>query len=361
MIPVAEPMLGEREQELVADAVESGWISPKGEYVDRFEAKFASFADTETALATSTGTAALHLALVAAGVGEGDEVLVPSLTWIACANTVTYVGADPVFVDVDPDTYTMDPDAAREAVTEDTEAMMPVHLYGHPCDMDPLLDLADEHNLTVIEDCAEAHGATYEESPVGSIGDIGCFSFYANKVFTTGQGGMITTGDPELADRVYLYRRDGMSEERKYYHPMIGYNYRLTNVQAALGVAQLERAETIIEKKRAVGEQYTQALNHLPVTVNPNADWASSVYWMNTAVFDSEDTKERVVAALSDADIETRPFFVPLHHQPPYQGSEWTPCPVAERLHKRGINLPSSPKLDSDSVSTVCDRLRAAI
>jgi perosamine synthetase len=353
MIPIAEPWIGDEELQYATDAIKRGWISPRGEYVTEFEDAMAEFVGTEYAFATSSGTAALHLSLVAAGIGEGDEVIIPDLTWIACANVVEYVDATPVSVDVDRDTFVLSPEGVRDSITTDTAAVMPVHLYGQPCDMDPLLDLAEEHDLTIIEDAAEAHGASYSGRQVGSIGDLGCFSFYGNKIFTTGQGGMITTDNDDLAEKIRLYRRDGMSEERKYYHPVVGYNYRLTNVQAAIGVGQLQRSDEILAAKRRVAQTYREELRHDDVRFQYDPEWSSSAHWMTAPVFRSESQRNRIEQALEEADIETRPFFHPIHAQPPYSAS-MSNCPVANSLANKGLNLPSSPKLTDDEIATIC-------
>jgi len=361
MIPMAEPWLTDRERSLVTDALDRGWISPMGQYVTEFEEAFASFVDTEYAFATSTGTAALHLSLIAAGIGEGDEVIVPDLTYMASANVVDYVNATPVFADVNPDTYTLSVDSVRECLTEDTAAVMPVHIYGQPCEMSPLLDISTEHDLLVVEDAAEAHGATYRGDTVGSIGDVGCFSFYGNKILTTGQGGMITTDDPEIAERIRLLRRDGMSRTRKYYHEVIGFNYRITNMQAAIGVAQVERIDEIVAEKRRVARTYRDRLADLPVRFQTEYDWAAPTYWMNTPVFRSGSERDAVVEALQDVDVETRPFFYPLHDQPPYrEGYRGSPS-VSVDLYDKGINLPSGPLLTESEIETVCDAVRDVV
>lgn len=361
MIPVAEPVIGDREATLVKEVLDSGWISPNGSFVDEFETRFKEFVGTKYAFATSTGTAALHLSLLAADVGHGDEVIVPSLTWIGCANVIRYVGATPVFVDIDEETYTMDVRATRDAVTENTAAIMPVHLYGHPCDMDGIVEIAEQHDLVVIEDAAEALGATYRGTQVGSIGTAGCYSFYGNKILTTGQGGMITLDDDELAARIRTFRRDGMSERRKYFHPVVGYNYRLTNLQAAIGVAQLERANTIIERKRQNANLYRNELSNTSVRVSPEATEVESVFWMNTAVFTSKQTKESVITRLNEERIETRPFFYPLHEQPPYRANDEQSLPIAEDRYRKGINLPSSSELTPEEIRTVCESITEVV
>jgi len=361
MLPVAEPWITNRELEYVSDAVGRGWISPKGEYVREFESEFAAFVGSEHALATSSGTSALHLSLVAAGIGPGDEVIVPDLTWIACANVVEYVGAEPVFADVTEDTFLLDPDAVRSALTTDTAAVMPVHLYGFPCHMDAILRIAKEHGLFVVEDAAEAHGAAYRGEHVGSLGDVGCFSFYGNKILTTGQGGMITTDDDEIAERIRLYRRDGMSRSRKYFHEVVGFNYRMTNMQGAVGVAQLERAEEILDAKRRVAAEYRDRLADTPVRFQTEREWATPSYWMNAPLFESSEDRDAVVTALEDADVETRPFFYPLHDNPPYRRRQSRHLPVSMDLYDRGLNLPSGPLLESGDVARICDVVRGAL
>ncbi|WP_187433078.1 DegT/DnrJ/EryC1/StrS family aminotransferase [Natronococcus pandeyae] len=357
MIPAYEPWLGERERELVTRAVSSGWVSPVGDFIEEFERSFAEFVGTEHAIATSSGTAALHLALVAADIEMGDEVIVPDLTWIACANAVRYAGADPVFADVDPETLTLQPERVRDVVSSETAAILPVHLYGHPCQMDRLVEIAREYDALVIEDCAEAHGAEYRNRTVGSIGDVGCFSFYGNKMITTGQGGMVTTDDDELAERLRLYNRDGMSTERTYYHPVIGYNYRMSNVHAAIGVGQLGRIDEIVERKRAIANRYRDRLTSHDVTLTDERSWATSVFWMNTVMFDSPDTRDLAVDVLEADGIETRPLFYPLHRQPPYAESKRGTITVASDRYRRGLNLPSGPTLRDAEIDRICDRL----
>lgn len=360
MIPISKPWITDQELDSVTDAVKRGWISPQGDYVTTFEDRFADFVGTEYAFATSTGTAALHLSLVAADIGAGDEVIVPDLTWIACANVVRYVGAMPRFVDVDSETYTLSVDAARDALTDETAAIMPVHLYGQPCEMEPILELAAEHDLFVLEDAAEAHGAEYDGEQVGSIGDVGCFSFYGNKILTTGQGGMITTDDQEIADQIRLYRRDGMSTDHKYYHPVIGYNYRLTNIQAAIGVEQVDRAAEILAEKRRVAQTYRSELTGDGVRFQAEPERGQSAHWMTAPVFETVEQKQRVEQALSDADVQTRPFFYPLHKQPPYQGST-ADYPTTTALAERGLNLPSSPLLTDEEIQDICAVVAQAI
>jgi perosamine synthetase len=354
-LPVAEPSLGERELLYVSECVLGGWVSSAGAFVDRFEAAFAEFCGTRHAVACSNGTAALHLALAALGVGAGDEVIVPSLTFVATANAVAYTGARPVFVDSEPRTWTLDPALVERAITPRTKAIVPVHLYGHPADLDPILELAAGHRLAVVEDAAEAHGARYKGRVVGGLGDVGVFSFYGNKIVTTGEGGMLVTDDGALAERLRLLRAHGMSPERRYWHPQLGFNYRLTNLQAALGVAQMERIDELVEAKRRIARLYAEGLAGVPgLTLPPEEPWATSVYWLYSVLVDAEAFgmgRDALMAALGEDGLETRPVFVPLHRQPLYDAGER--LPVAERLAATGLSLPSAVNLADEQVRRV--------
>jgi perosamine synthetase len=360
-ISVAAPMLDGNEAKYVADCIAREWISAGGEYSQRFERDFADYCTTRHAITCSNGTVAIHLALLALGVGPGDEVIVPTLTYIATANAVLYCGATPVFVDSEPGTMNMDPAALAAAVTPRTRGIIPVHLYGHPADMDPILAVARQHGLFVLEDAAEAHGARYRGRRVGSLGNAATFSFFGNKVITTGEGGMVTTDDDELAERMTLLRGQGMDKNRRYWFPVVGYNYRLTNLQAAVGVAQLERIDHLLELRAQVARWYDEELApvadllDLPVS----REWASPVTWMYTVVLSEATTVDRddLIARLEQDQIETRPVFHPLHIMPPYAhiGGHF---PVAERLGARGLNLPTHPRLSRDDVARVSARLR---
>jgi len=359
-LPVAAPSLGERELLYVAECVLTGWVSSGGAFVTRFEEMFAEFCGTRHAVATSNGTSALHLALLALGLGPGDEVIVPSFTFIATANAVTYTGARPVFVDCDPETWTLDPALAAEAVTAKTKAIVPVHVYGHPADMDPILELGSQHGLPVVEDAAEAHGARYKGRPVGGLGEIGIFSFFGNKIVTTGEGGMVVTDDDEIAEKVRLLRGHGMSPERRYWHPVLGYNYRLTNVQAALGVAQMERVDEILASKRRIADTYGEHLAGVPGLRLPvEAPWATNVHWLYSVLIDEDEfgmKRDRVMEVLS-SEVETRTLFPPVHRQPIYDRGET--LPVTERLAAAGLSLPSAPGLPPEEVRRVASRLTA--
>lgn len=357
-IPVAEPVLVGNEKAYVMECLESGWISGSGKYVEMLEEQFAAFCGTTQAVAVASGTAALHVALLALGIGSGDEVIVPDLTYIASANAVTYCGARPVFADVDTLTWTLNPDDVIRKITPRTRAIMAVHLYGHPVDMDPLLELAKAHNLYVIEDAAEAHGAEYKGRRVGSLSDIATFSFYGNKIMTTGEGGMVTTNDHALAQRVRLLKGQGVDPARRYWFPIVGYNYRLTNIQAAIGLGQLERIDWLIERRREVAAQYTEALRDLPVITPVEATWAKNVYWLYSICVSENYNRDQLIGQLMENGIETRPFFYPMHIMPPYHDPDGDrTLPVATRLAARGINLPSSARLSIEDISYIRDVL----
>jgi perosamine synthetase len=362
VIPVFAPWLSENVRRYVLDCVDSGWISSLGHYVSRFEAEFAQFCEARHGIATSNGTTALHLALATVGIGPGDEVLVPDLTFVATANVVRYTGATPVLVDADPRTWTLDPDDCRRKLTARTRAIIPVHIYGHPADLDPLLALAAAHRLTVIEDAAEAHGARYKGRRVGALGQIGAFSFYGNKIITTGEGGMVVTNDAELAERARFLRDHAMDTGRRYYHPEIGFNYRMTNIQAAIGCAQLEQAEAILARRKTLATTYASELAGIPGLVPPPAEtWAENVYWMYSVLVDPAAgvDREAVREGLRARGVDSRPFFVPLHELPPYASS--APFPVATRLGRTGINLPSGTGLTTEEIATVARALRELI
>jgi perosamine synthetase len=309
-------------------------------------------------VATHNGTVALHLVLVALGIGPGDEVILPTLTFVATANAVAYTGATPVFVDCEPNTWNIDPQAVARAITPQTRAIIAVHLYGHPADMDPLRALADQHGLTLIEDAAEAHGARYKGRRAGSLSDVAIFSFFGNKIITTGEGGMILTDDDEFAERCFFLENQARQKDNPYWHPEIGYNYRMTNLQAALGVAQLERIGELIAIRVRNANHYSERLSSVPgITLPPQAEWAENVYWMYTVLIEDEFGLDRdaMMVRLKEQGIETRPMFYPIHTLPMYnRGQRFS---VAEELGRKGINLPSGAALTSEQVNRVCDAL----
>jgi perosamine synthetase len=362
-IPVSEPELGEEELANVVTAVRSGWISSLGEFVVEFENEFATYCGARHGIATSNGTTALHLALAAAGVGPGDEVLVPTLTFVATANAVRYCGAEPVFVDATADTWTM-ATALEARLTPRTRAVVPVHLYGHPCDMDPIVAVARRHGLAVIEDAAEAHGAEYRGRRVGALGTIGCFSFYGNKIMTTGEGGMCVTDDGVLAERMRLLRDHGMDPKRHYWHEVVGFNYRMTNVQAAIGAAQVKKLPRFVAKKRDIAGWYQEALAPLAragrIGLAPEAAWARNAFWMYSIILaDPRVSRDAVRARMRERGVDSRPFFHPVHTLPPYAVGE--SLPVSESLAAAGLNLPSGGRLERADVETVVAALASAL
>ncbi len=377
MIPVAAPIIGEREIAYVTDAIRSGWVSSIGPYIDRFEEAFARFVGVKHAIAVSNGTVAIHLALHALGVGPGDEVIVPDLTFAATAHTVLQTGATPLLVDVEADTWCLDPRAVQRALSPRTKAIIPVHLFGHPADMPALTALAQDRHVPVIEDAAEAHGAKIGGAMVGALGKAATFSFYGNKIMTTGEGGMVTTDDAAFAQRCRFLKDHGMSPERRYFHSELAFNYRMTNLQAALGVAQLEQVEVFIEHKRRIMAGYRAALAGLlgedapperRVMLNVERPGCRNVYWMASVVLGDEVPLDRaeVCARLRARGIDTRPFFVPMSELPHLAGyravgAEGEGCAVAARLSRRGFNLPSGAGLTDDQVRRAAEALIEAL
>ena len=362
MIPIAEPSLGEEELRNVIEAVKSGWISSKGKFIEEFEQEFANYCGRKYGVATANGTVALHLALETLGIKKGDEVIVPDLTFVAVANTVTYCNAKPVFVDAHPEYWCIDPERIEEKITPRTKAIIPVHLYGHPCDMDQIMKIAEEHDLYVIEDAAEAHGAEYKGKKVGSFGDISCFSFYGNKIITTGEGGMCLTDNEELAEKMRILRDHGMNPNKRYWYDVVGFNYRMTNMQAAVGVAQLEKLDEFVEKKREIAKWYSEGLKELEekelIKLHPEMSWAKRVYWMFCILVEDKFgmSRDDLMKRLEENGIETRPFFYPMHVIPPYKNEE--KFPVAEEISRKGVNLPSGTTLTNESVFQVVKYIR---
>jgi len=348
-IPVCEPKLGGRELEYVMDCIKSGWISSQGKYVSEFEGKFSRYCGAEYGIATSSGTTALHLALAALGIKNGDEVIIPTFTMIATANAVTFTGAKPVLVDSEPSYWNIDTSKIEEKITKKTKAIMVVHTYGHSVDMDPVIDIAEDHGLYVIEDAAEAHGAEYKGKRIGALGDVGCFSFYANKIITTGEGGMVVTNNEEVAEMAKTLRAHAFSKDKHFWHRYVGFNYRMSNLQAAVGVAQLEKIDEYVTIRRQNAMLYNSLLENVKgITLPPEAKWAKNVYWMYSVLVEDEFgiNRDELMKRLEEDGIETRTFFYPIHVQPVY--AKWYSkqgFPVADVLSKRGINLPSGNNL----------------
>lgn len=362
-IPIAEPLFDGNELKYLTDCINTGWISSVGSYVRRFEQEFARYSGCKYGVAVHTGTAALHLALAALDIGPGDEVIVPDLTFAATANAVIYTGARPVLVDVDKDIWNIDPELIEDAVTERTKAIIPVHLYGHPCDMDKIMEISRKYGLAVIEDAAEAHGAEYRGRKVGSIGTVGCFSFFANKIITTGEGGVCVSDDPAIIDRIEVLRDHGMRKTKKYWHDSVGFNYRMTNLQAAVGLAQFERISWFIDRKRHISSLYSKYLSGLNGLVLPvELDWAKSSCWMFTMLLKKDCCRidrDGLIAALKNDGIESRPVFYPLHAMPPYQGDK--AFPHTDAISASGLSLPSSATLREEQVQYICNAIRKHI
>jgi perosamine synthetase len=364
-IPVAAADMGGNEEKYVVEAIRSTWVSSTGPFVNRFEKTFAELCDTRASVTVCNGTVALHLALLALDVRPGDEVLVPSLTYIATANACRYVGAEPVFVDVDPQTWCIDPTKLEAAITRRTRGVIAVHLYGHPADMDAIAHIAGVHGLWVVEDAAEAHMAKYRGKPVGGLGTIGTFSFYGNKIFTSGEGGALTVSDPQMELRIRTLRGQGMDPQRRYYFPVTGYNFRLTNVQCAMLCAQLERRDDILVRRRQIFAAYRRGLDNVPgISFHNAAVWAEPAPWLFCIVVDEQEfgmTRDELAGRLAEAGIETRPFFVPLHLLPPFREqsrSRGEQLPVTERLGARGMNLPTHNLLSADDVALISATIR---
>ncbi|MBD2197810.1 MULTISPECIES: DegT/DnrJ/EryC1/StrS family aminotransferase [Calothrix] len=359
-IPVYQPSLSGNEKKYVNDCLDSNWISSKGKYVSLFEKEFASYINIKYATGVCNGTVALHLALSALGIGHGDEVIVPTLTYIASVNSIVYTGATPVFVDSLSDTWQIDPQEVIKSITPRTKAIMAVHLYGHPCEMSVLQEIADEHRLFLIEDCAEAIGSQYQSQHVGIFGDIATFSFYGNKTLTTGEGGMVITNDKTIFERTIHLKGQGLAKYREYWHDIIGYNYRMTNICAAIGLAQLERIDEILLKKRKIADLYKELLQNTEFKVHPEIGDVHHSYWMVSILVSQASQRDRIRQNLAQAGIETRPVFYPVHTMPMYS-HKYQRHKVAEDIGWRGINLPSFPDLTEQEIVYICDCLKNSL
>lgn len=357
-IPIASPQLSGNEFKYLVDAFLSTWISSSGEYINKFEKEFSQYCGTQYGVATSNGTTALHLALVALEVGPGDEVIVPDITFAATINAVLYTGATPVIVDIEEDSWCISPIEIEKAITTKTKAIIPVHIYGQPCDMGKIMEIAKRHNLYVVEDCAEAHGAEYAGQKVGSIGHIGCFSFFGNKVITTGEGGMCLTNDQELEKKMRLYKDHGMSKTRKYYHEVIGYNYRMTNLQAAIGVAQLERIDEIHNWRQKLENYYYDKLSLLDDVVLQKRDLAQrkKIVWLVSILVD-ENKKEKIAEGLKNLGVDVRYFFVPLSEMEIYKQYTFS-NDVSKKVSRCGINLPTTFDISLEIVDKIVNVIK---
>ncbi|GAB6910070.1 DegT/DnrJ/EryC1/StrS aminotransferase [Desulfosarcina cetonica] len=367
MTQVSAPDLSKMEEANVVDAIRSTWISSTGSYINRFEKEFANKCSTNYCLSVCNGTVALHLALLALDVRHGDEVIVPSLTYIATANAVRYVGAEPIFIDVDPKTWCIDPDLIENSITRRTKGIIVVHLYGHPADMDRINHIAAVHGLWVIEDAAEAHFAKYKGDPVGSLGRVGTFSFYGNKIITCGEGGAITLNDKNLSIRAKTLRGQGMDPNRRYFFPVTGYNFRLTNIACAILCAQMERYKNILTKRLNIFSTYREFLSEINgISFQPVAEWAEPTPWLFCIVVNEKEygkSRDDLIRLLENQGIETRPFFIPLHLLPPFreQSVERKDSLIhTEKISRSGLNLPTFSNLSKKEIEKICSIIRSS-
>jgi perosamine synthetase len=363
-ISIAAPVFNGNEKKYLNECIDTGWVSANGRFIKEFEKKFAEYCGCKYAIACCNGTVTLHVILAALGIGPGDEVIMPTLTYIATANAVKYCGGTPVFVDSEKGTFNMDPKKIEEKITEKTKVIMPVHLYGLPADMDPIVEIAKKHNLVVVEDAAEAHGAEYKGKRVGAIGKVGSFSFFGNKIITCGEGGMIVTDDKELYDKMVLLKAQGVSPEKRYWHNMVAYNYRMTNMQAAVGLGQLERIDWHLGQRKRIAELYKKYLKGFEeyMVLQEEPAGCKSVYWMSNVILQPKVKKQRdqVMAEMEARNIEMRPVFYPMHIMPPYY-DETVNCPVAEEVSARGISLPSHALLTEDDIKYICESMKEIV
>jgi perosamine synthetase len=365
MIPVNRPLLDGNEKKYLAECIESGWISAEGQFVKKLEAGFAQLMGCAYGVAVCNGSVAIEVALAALRIGAGDEVILPTFTIISCASAIVRAGAIPVVVDCQPDTWNLDPALVAAKITSRTKAIMVVHIFGLPVDMDSIIELARKHGLFIIEDAAEQHGQTYKDRPVGSLGDIATVSFYPNKHITTGEGGMVLTNDKALADRSRDLRNLCFDPERRYIHKELGWNFRMSNVQAAIGVAQLERIAETLSKKRAIGCWYNERLKDHPLLQLPleRTEYAENIYWVYGVVLDDQVTFDAsgAIARLKVKGVDSRHFFWPMHEQPVLRERGLfmnEHCPHAERIARRGLYLPSGVGLTQDEADVCAQALR---
>jgi perosamine synthetase len=363
-ISIASPLITDSDISKVSECLESGWVSGISPYVEEFERRFAEYCGCKYGVATNSGTTALHLALAALKVGPGDEVIIPAFTMIATANAVSYTGAKPVLVDAEAETWNIDPTKIESKIGKKTKAIMPVDTYGHPAHMDTIREIAVKHGLHIVEDAAEAHGAEYKARKAGSLGDVGCFSFYANKIITTGEGGMLVTNDPDVAERARWLRAHAFGRGGKhFYHEEIGFGYRMSGLQAALGISQLGRLDLNVSRRRKNALLYNELLSGLgdKVTLPPEAPWAKNVYWMYSILVRKGFgvSRDKLIELLAREGIESRTFFYPIHVQPAYSSlARSDGFPVADSLSHSGINLPSGNDLGEEQIRRVCEAVR---
>jgi perosamine synthetase len=359
-IPLYQPSLTGNEKKYVLDCLDTNWISSKGKYVKLFEEKFAKKNNVKFAIAVSNGTVAIHLALMSLNIGPGDEVIVPTLTYIASVNPITYVGAKPVFADSLEDTWQIDPAVIENKITSKTKAIIVVHLYGHPCNMELIMKIAKKYNLFVIEDCAEALGSKFKDRFVGTFGDISTFSFFGNKTITTGEGGMVITNNKKIFKHCIHLKTQGLMANKEYWHNIVGYNYRMTNICAAIGLAQLKQLDIFIKKKRALFELYKKKLDNLPIKIHKETDNSFHSFWLINILVERAEIRENLRNHLRSKGIESRPVFNPIHKMPMYHKNSYS-FPVADNLSSRGVSLPSWPGMPHDNVIKICNEIKRFI
>lgn len=365
MIPVCTPTIGKKERQYVNDCLKTNWISSAGKYIEQFEQSFSSYCGRRYGITTTNGTTALHLALAAAGIGKGDEVIVPSFSIASTVFAVIYCGAKPVFADIEADTGNIDPSLIEKLITKKTKAIISVHIYGHPCDMDALSKISSKYKLMMIEDAAECHGGKYKNKKIGSFGLISCFSFYANKIITTGEGGMILTDDKRVAERAKRLKNLDFHPPRRFWHEEVGFNMRMTNLQAAIGCAQLERIETFIKARRRNAKIYNRLLKDVKGLLLPvERDDCFNVYWMYSIRVSGNFgcSRDQLIKELASRDIEARTYFLPLHQQPflkEFGFAVKRKLPVTENWGECGLYLPSGSNLKKSEIETVCRAVRS--
>lgn len=357
VIPVYKPYFTGQEKKYVNQCIDSTWISSKGDFINVFENRFAAYIGAKYATSVCNGTVALHLALESIGIEAGDEIIVPTFTYIASVNTIIQAGGVPIFVDSLEESWQVNPEDVKKKITKKTKAVMVVHLYGLPCDMDAITTICKEYGLLLVEDCAEAFGTRYKGQHVGTFGDVATFSFFGNKTITTGEGGMVIFREKNMMDKAYHLKNQGVSQSREYWHDILAYNYRMTNICAAIGVAQLEHADEILAKKRQIADWYREGLSGLPLKTHDELPDTVHSFWMCSVAVHDKQVRNPLRAYLKDAAIETRPSFFPAHTMPHCATDE--DFPVAESLAARGINLPSYPALKCDDVGFIVQKVQS--
>jgi perosamine synthetase len=359
-IPVYQPDLTGNESIYVNECIKSNWISSKGRFISDFEKQFAHKTGVSYTTSVSNGTVALHLALLALGIKDGDEVIVPTLTYVASVNAIRYCNAVPVFADSEPSRWQLDPQSIEAKITSKTRAIIVVHLYGQSCNMDHILKIASKYGLFVVEDCAEAIGTLYKGRHVGNYGNIATFSFFGNKTITTGEGGMVVSNSPSLIERAIHFKGQGLVKDRQYWHDVIGYNYRMTNIQAAIGLAQIERVDQLLSMKSEIARQYREAMHGLPVVFQEDDPDTRHSYWMVSILLSNTEQRDSLRKYLEQNSVETRPIFFPVHTMPMYSSDQLS-LPVAEKISSRGINLPSWPGLSANDIAFISELIEKFI